>query len=403
VKISISNGGSSSTGNMIFEIVPNYPFEAVSGEDYTQSVALNSFQSGSDAKILTYKLKINKDATQGTYYLTIKYYLEGSENSSVSQTVGVSVGNSQSVEIIHIDKTVLIPGQQSGMKFVINNVGGSTLRNMKFYWKNDNNIILPVGSDNTQYIKYLDVGGNVELNYQVIADTSATAGLYPLNLYLSYTDPATNNVTTVNTIAGVYVGGSTDFDVAYSDSSTGTTSFTVANIGSNPATSVSVSIPEQRSWRVTGSNSVIIGNLNKGDYTVASFKLASMAAASGAGNRTGGRNMTYPNSPSAPAAVDSSTNIGPDSVLMQIAYTDTMGIRTIVNKTIKIGVQNLNSSSTSFGARGAATKPAASNTIYYIIGAIVLVAGFIFYRRYQKQKLLKADSTIKDVFKAKKK
>ena len=109
----------------------------------------------------------------------------------------------------------------------------------------------------------------------MIADTNALPGLYKLNLYLTYEDSFSNKTKKISTIAGMYVGGGTDFDVAFSDNANGQMSFSVANIGSNPANSVSVIFPSRRGWSVSGSNSVIIGNLNKGDYTVASFKLQS--------------------------------------------------------------------------------------------------------------------------------
>ncbi len=407
IRISAENNGYSATDNVILEIVPSYPFEAVEGESLVQNIGtLGAFQSGSDNKIAKYTLKVNRDATQGTYDLTVKYYLEG-QNVSVTKTLSVNVRGSQSVEIIHIDKTILIPGKQSSLKFVITNAGTSPLRDLTFSWTNDGKVILPVGSDNTRYISYLDVGKSAELEYQVIADTTVTAGLYPLDLVLKYGGGSSSVVTTLSTIAGVYVGGETDFDVAFSDSSTTGTSFTIANIGSNPATSVSISIPQQKGWKVTGSNAIIIGNLNKGDYTVANFKLQSQTILA---NRTGVRN-NYSNSASNLPTIGSadgsmgSSASSPDSLMMQIAYTDTMGIRTIVNKTIQIGMQNIiGNNQTGYGLRTATTKSTGlPSYMWYIILAVVLIAGFIIYKRYNRQRLLNPGAKIKDVFKPKKK
>jgi hypothetical protein len=419
VRLSIENDGSMSTNNIMLEVVPTYPFEEVPGESLIQNLGpLTAYQSGANVQISKYTLKTNKDATQGTHYLTVKYYVEGNENNSITKLIPINVRTSQSVEIIHIDRTVLIPGQQSSMKFVINNVGNAPLKDLTFSWSNSVQAILPVGSDNTRYIPNLDVGGSAEIEYQVLADTTVTAGLYPLNLVLKYSG-SSGNTTTISTVAGVYIGGGTDFDVAFSDSTSGTTSFTIANVGSNPATSVSVSIPNQRAWRTTGSNSMIIGNLNKGDYTVASFKLQSLAST--LGNRTGGRNMTnYAGNPSSAtpsttpsdgSANSASANFngasGTNNLIMQIKYTDTMGIRTVVNKTINIGAQASAGNQTSSGAYGsrggAASTPKIPSYTWYIIGAVVLVAGFFVYRRYKKQKLLNSNANIKDVFKTKKK
>jgi uncharacterized repeat protein (TIGR01451 family) len=74
---------------------------------------------------------------------------------------------------------------------------------------------------------------------------------------------------------GIYIGGTTDFDIAFMErGQTGAYTFSISNIGNNAANSVKVSVPLQANWTVTdGSNSVILGNLQKGDYTVADFNL----------------------------------------------------------------------------------------------------------------------------------
>jgi len=174
----------------------------------------------------------------------------------------------------------------------------------------------------------------------VIADTNAQPGLYKLNLYLTYEDSISNRTNKISTIAGVYVGGGTDFDVSFSDNANSQMSFSIANIGSNPASSVSVIIPQQPGWRVTGSNSVIIGNLNKGDYTVAGFKVQSSTSnmtsqdnfQNNFQNRTGRSNNSNQGRP-----MQRSMNSSSDTVLMQIAYTDTMGERKIVEKQVNVG------------------------------------------------------------------
>jgi len=69
----------------------------------------------------------------------------------------INVKSRQSAEVIHIDKSTLVPGKESGLKFTINNVGNAPLRDLTFYWENTDNIILPVGSDNTRYIRYIEI------------------------------------------------------------------------------------------------------------------------------------------------------------------------------------------------------------------------------------------------------
>lgn len=79
----------------------------------------------------------------------------------------------------------------------------------------------------------------------------------------------------INSKSGIYIGGTTDFDIAFLEKSpTGQYSFSISNIGNNGANSVKVSVPQQANWTVTdGSNSVILGNMQKGDYTNMDFNL----------------------------------------------------------------------------------------------------------------------------------
>ncbi len=84
----------------------------------------------------------------------------------------------------------------------------------------------------------------------------------------------------INTTAGLFVGGETDFDVSFSESDAGEISLSVANVGNNMAYSVKVSVPDQDDYKVSGSSSTIVGNLEKGDYTIASFNVASSQSCS---------------------------------------------------------------------------------------------------------------------------
>ncbi len=408
VRIGIENIGGTTANDLMLETMPEYPFELVPGENAVQSIGMipgYDVNSNQNLKIVKYRMQVNKDAPAGRYELKVKYYEQGASDMT-QKSLYLDVKSRESAEVIHIDKTAIVPGKQSSLKFTINNVGNAPLRDLTFYWENADNIILPVGSDNTKYIRYIDIGNGTDLEYQVIADTNAQPGLYKLNLYLTYEDSISNQTKKINTFAGLYVGGGTDFDVAFSDNANGIMSFSVANIGSNPANSVSVVIPEQPVWSVSGTNSVIIGNLNKGDYTVASFKLQSSISNMSSQNRVPRNNSNSQGRPMQ-RSMNGSTNSSSDTVLVQIAYTDTMGERTVVQKEVKIGLQNVASAdglTGSQGRRGAVPQASVFSTyMWYFIGAAVLLVAFVGYRKYTSRKLIDPDFKIKDLFKSQKK
>jgi hypothetical protein len=409
VKIGMANIGGIVAVNQIVEILPSYPFEVVPGESAIQKIdSIAAYQGIYDgnSQIVKFKIMVDKDAAEGNYSLKVLSYEEGS--SLKTQTnLAIDVKGKASADIIQIDKSVIVPGAKTRLKFTINNVGTAPLSDLTFSWDNDDDILLPVESDNTKYISYIDVGKSADVEYDVIADTNAAPGLYKLNLHLTYYDSATDSEKTVSTIAGVYIGGGTDFDVSFSESSGTENTFSVANVGSNEAYSVSVTIPEQSGWVVTGSSSAIIGNLDKGDYTVATFNLQSTASTTAAATQTGTR-VRNTNSSGAGAIgaypPRASSSGSPNSLLVRIAYTNTMGERVSVDKTVMMSTRMAGGNSTSTaGAYGnfAGGVRRRSTPVWtyalYIIGVLLLIGGFLGYRKYKSEKLVNPKYKLADL------
>ena len=389
LRISIENEGSESAENVILELVPKYPFEMVPGESPIQEIGtIKPYLDSSDMKIVKFRLRVARDVNEGKYELDVWEYEEGKRDKiRVEKTITIDIANREFAEIIYIDKVELVPGRQTTMKFTINNVGSAPLRDLTFSWENEDDIILPVGSDNTKHIKYLDVSENIELSYDVIADSNAEPGLYKLLLSLKYDDSITGEENEVSTIAGIYVGGETDFDVAFSESSMGEYSFTIANIGSNPAYSVSVIVPEQKNWKIGGSNTAIIGNLNKGDYTVASFNLQQSGSPSsleqdGKIIDTGGaKNMS--------ATRGVIPNDATDMIAIEIEYTDTMGERKTVKNIVNINVNSEMDEKFASLSRTGKVNPTQNEitTTQWIALGLGLIIAVVLYGKHRKKKL----------------
>lgn len=380
LRINVRNSGEEIAENVLVEFVPEFPFSLVPGETAKKEIDLLPFwPSEANFKTLMYKVLINRDALDGQHKIKVRYSTNGGIGW-IEESFNIDVTSKEFAEIIYIDKTKLIPGQETELIFTINNIGNAPLQNLIFSWDEPNNIVLPVNTDNTRYIKYLAPGESTPLKYTVIASVNAEPDLYELNLHLEYDmkNSSSINKEKLSTRAGVFVGGETDFDVAFSESSNGETSFSISNIGSVPAYSVSVMIPKQDGWRVTGSNSVIIGNLNKGDYTIACFKLQSAVQ-----KTTETTEQTKPD-----FFQDSQT------VKVQVVYTDTMGKRNTVEKEVPLNPQNLVGGTVN--ADGTTTMPAAfagrkvqqsffSKYKWYLAVGIVLLIAVVVYIRYTKR------------------
>ena len=398
IRIGVENKGGDSVENLVLELIPSYPFTKVSGEGLIKSVGtIGAYKYDADMKIVKFKLRVDRDATAGEYELKIKQYQEGSSEISIEKSFNIEIENRESAEVIYIDQVELIPGKITPMTFTVNNVGSAPLRELTFQWENSEDIILPVGSDNTKYIKYIDVGDDAEMEFNVIASANADPDLYKLDLKLIYNDPITGEPKEIATKAGVYVGGATDFDAAFSGSSNGESTFSISNIGSVSASSVTVRIPDQEGWKVMGSNSVIIGNLNEGDYTIASFALQQ-------------RGTTLPVQTDTSKDPSTQRTQPEDSkVKLEIIYTDSRGNRNTIKKEVEIDTSSLfamsaDGSVPTMGSRRSQMQQtdSSNNITWWIVSGIVVIVLFMIYRKHKKGKIKNSDytyaDTLKDVF-----
>ncbi|MCK4730228.1 MAG: hypothetical protein KAT28_02815 [Candidatus Aenigmarchaeota archaeon] len=152
LRISVENIGGGSAENLILELTPEYPFEMVPGENPIQEVGiLSAYQTDNNAKIIKYKVRVDKDALAGTYELKLWEYEEGEKEILRTQRIlNIDISTKENAEIIYIDKVEIVPGKQTDLTFTINNVGSAPLRDLIFSWENELDVILPVGSDNTK-------------------------------------------------------------------------------------------------------------------------------------------------------------------------------------------------------------------------------------------------------------
>src|SRR3989338_5667482 len=375
IRFRVENTGGGTIENLRLEALQNYPFTVIDGPALQNLGALYAYQTGKNYINTQFKLKVDKDAVKGQHELKVRYRQNNEE--WVVSGFNIEVTSKEFAQIIYVDKAKIEPGKETEMKFTVTNIGNAPLQNMVFSWSELNGVILPVFSDDTKYIKYLDIGDSIELKYTVIADVNAKPGLYQLDLSLKYESLTNTTSTVIKTKAGIFVGGETDFDVAFSESTQGQTSLSVANTGNNPALSVSVRIPEQSNFRVVGSNSAIIGNLDKGDYTIVSFQIAQSGMDNS--NRTGRQSQSQKNAQNLREQNGKSNNLK-----VTIDYTDTTGERRSVEKSVPIQFRVASGDATSVMNHSSTMRQTSwwqSKTFYVPAIVIVLVVGFVLYRK----------------------
>lgn len=342
-----------------------------------------------------YEFKIPSTASPGLYQVLF----EISGGNAIRQTAIIQVQDATVLDITSVTPTEISIGEATTLLFNITNNGGVSVQNILFTWEDPNSLILPVGADNRITIPSIDAENHTEIPVVVMASSGISPGVFPLNILIEYYDQ-TGVKQTVNSTVGLQISGKTTFDIVLQTSTSSTTTFAVVNTGANTASSVVVSIPTQPSYSTSGTSSTSVGNLDAGDYTLASFSLTSTTSNI---TRNGTRqfpsfNRTGMNGPpsggnftSGPGMFmnQSFSGTGNNQLLVQIAYTDVFGVRQTIQKQVSLSSGSSSGFSSRTGTQSSSgnfnggfssqsQSTGSSNSVMYIVigvvGIIIVVA-----------------------------
>jgi hypothetical protein len=281
------------------------------------SADLGSLNAG-DTSTYFFKFTVDSSAFPGIY--TIQFAINYCK-SSVCQTIYpnaiVNVQAPSTLELLSVSPSSLKLGEKANITFKIANKGEFDINNLIFTWSlptNYTNFILPLGVGNRLAISQLQAKSTYEIKIPVYVNPSATVSSLPLTLTFQYTDKA-GNMQLINLVAGLEITSETDFDISIQEFSQNSLTLVVTNIGSTTAYSTILrALPSQRF--IISPTVAVLGNLNAGDYTTATFSLQILNVTRNDTNKT----------------FERSFNITSDLIRMEVSYTDSSGIRRNVVK-----------------------------------------------------------------------
>ncbi len=317
--------------------------------------SLGDIQDWGDQRTAKFKIHVSPDAAEGDYFFNVFINYRGQQISSSTQAPIVTTELKDQILTIKGNPVVVLynstldtvaPMSITKATLHFKNTGTGTVQNAVagITLAGANSVFSVLGGGTQFSLGNLKAGDEAEITFDLAVDITATPGVYNLPLKIT----GLNNYSSDNFV-GVVVAGTTDFEISYVES-LGSFSLNVLNAGISPANSVSVTLPGQKNFSITGSNSFVIGNLNPGDYTSAIFQIAKIP---GAGN----------------------------SIEVDIKYTDTSGLRHTITKFLPVDL------STTGAQTGGRTS---NNYALWLAAAIVILV--IYWQRskistyFRKQK-----------------
>jgi hypothetical protein len=302
---------------------------------------IDEIKAGTTKK-LVFEFKIDSNTLPGNYSSTLNLnYNRNDEKVFQQETIIIPVIKTEKKVDIVVSPSVISPGSKETLKFTIINLTNQPISNLSFIWEEENDLVLPLGSDNKRFISYIPAKERATIEYLVAADPNIITGIYPLTAKTTLQD--NNGSITQESTLGLLVGGITDFDVSIDLSET-LISVNIANIGANNAESVVIKLNAE-GVQLT-NNTEIIGNLDRGDYTIASFE---------------------------------TTGLNAKEVKVEINYTDTTGERQVIDQIVSLNNQakldrtNIKTG-TGRGIKPTQTLPLTELVILVVLGVVVIVA-----------------------------
>lgn len=369
--------------------------------------SIGYLDSGTSYSVL-FEFSVPSTASPGVYL--VSFEIDYSQGNNILQNAVVKVEDSNVLDLASVTPTSIVIGVPTTLVFNITNNRGSDINNILFTWVDPNDLILPIGSDNRITISSIAAENYTKLPIVVMASSGISPGVYPLTITMEFYDQ-TGSQQTITSTVGLQISGTTTFDIVLQTSTSTSTTFAVVNTGANTASSVVVSIPQQPSYSTSGTSSASLGNLDAGDYTLASFQLSSTSSnrttqfssfnRTGSSNTppnmnfSGGRNMFM--NQSFPAMTG-------NQLIVQIAYTDLFGVRQTVQKQVDLSTGSASGFSSRTGTTtasgnfpngfsGQSQSSSSSNSIMYIaigvIGIIIIVAVIQLGRKKKTGRLSK--------------
>ena len=338
LKFKISNTGTDPAEDTGVELVESYPFSL--DPDVSAERVLGDLRGaaiGDDSYVVEYRVRVDENAVETENELNIRYST-GREDFTVTETFDISVDDVGTDFELSAEKV-----SASSIPVNLDNIGDKPAESV--------HVVLPDQAEivkeglKTKVVGPLNSGENKVVDFAV--SNISTGNSYRFEIH--YTD---GNGVRRELVRNIEIGTFPvdPVQVTVQTATSSDTTFAVSNTGSEQISSVTTQI--QGDLNLSGSRTQVLGNLNSGDYTLATFDLTSAET---------------------------------ESLDVEVSYTDSSGIRRTGTQEIELPEPSADGTDTT----GSVDEETGNSSMTYIligIGGLLLVVIYAVYRRRKGKK-----------------
>lgn len=293
VRFKVENFGGGTAKDVIYQLMPAFPFSLEPGDSATRAVGeIHTEQVGDNAVVLYYKLRVDENAVPGDNEIRLMYSINGESWTTLKpfniriQAHDVSLG----IDSVESEPQVIKPGEKAKVTVRVRNLADADIKNLKISLQMLRAVqtatsltyielpFSPVGSSNEKTIGKLEAKRTAFVEFEIVADATATAGVHKVPMVISYQDKLGKNYS-VTQITSLEVGEVPDFIVSLDENEIhqkgqlGEVTVKFVNKGSSQVRFVYATLKASESYTLISSSDVYIGNIDSDDYNTALFKM----------------------------------------------------------------------------------------------------------------------------------
>jgi len=293
----VENYGSKTAENVIFEILPGYPFSLEPGVSAVTNIgSITASQTGADAVTVFYRLQVDPGALPGDDEINLRYSPDGGSTWVILDPFDLRIAShtkTLSLDSVIVTPERLRPGERAIIVITLKNNANEVLKDIKvklnFISIVEGGTTLqyselpfaPVGSSNEMAIAQISPGKTADITFTIIVSGDANSEVYKVPLLLTYKDKAENKYSTdeTTTFLGLVVDSEPEYTLALKDTdvytagSTGDVVISLSNIGPSEIKYLSLELLDGEHYDVISPPVEYVGNLESDDFETAEFTI----------------------------------------------------------------------------------------------------------------------------------
>ncbi|PIU30560.1 hypothetical protein COT07_00050 [Candidatus Woesearchaeota archaeon CG07_land_8_20_14_0_80_44_23] len=278
VKFRVENIGIDMAKNVVFQLMPDFPFSLDPGTNATKSVgSLVGVQDANNAVTLEYRIKVDQQALSGSTNLKLRYNIDSSGWVELP-AFQVRVRRyflGLSIDSIATSQEYFEPGRQNDVTISVKNMADSPMRSVSVSLSLEGTTpFAPIGSGTEKRAYSIQPGQTQNFTFQLLTSPDTILGLYKISIAIEYIDEANNNHT-ISDILGIVVNAKPEISVRIDSSaiksagSSGKITLKLVNLGIGDVRFLNLKFSDTPDLTIVSGNEQYIGQLSSDDYDTA--------------------------------------------------------------------------------------------------------------------------------------